>query len=796
MKNIYRLLFVAFLMVVGLSNGFGQNPTYTLDCNDYYASSDIDGPDSLEFDMDMTWTNSGVAPNFEYAGGQYFFDFNKDAIKAGTTWQMSIAASDLPTNMQPRNPTVYTVTTPGQLRWAVNTFPGGGNGFLMPAGVPVKIVRIKIKVVGGDGNFAQQPLNLSWRNGLPNPYTKIFAYIGTTNTDISTSATHTISIPNNPLPGGSGIIANFYSSTRTISQGQSVNFFDSTYGASTPNNWNWTFTGATPSSSTVQNPTNIRYDVPGTYNVSLSVSSPLHSNSITKTNYITVLPGCIASWKQTVRINDAGNGNDSLKLGMSPSGTNGLDTCLGEVPVPPPPPSGVFDCRFILASNEAVKNDFRRDTVGSTIWRMTFQPSVSGYPITFNWNIASFPSTGGFFLKDEITGTLVNVNMRNQSSYTLTNSGITSLKIEYNNITLASSVTSGWNIVSVPVRTSDMLYSTLFPGVASQAYTYSNGYVSIAMLSNGTGYWMKFNSNSNFNFTGYPWSPENMIVSPGWNLIGPFDENIPISSILSNPSGIVNSNYFGYTGGYYNPDTLEIGRGYWIRTTMAGYLYKGGADNTPKELAVNPFDSFTKLVFSSGDDVNASLYLGNAAQINADYSMPPIPPYGIYDVRFGTDKLVEALGGNHILKISSATAETKLRVYNTGGMKFRIKDGIDGSILDKELTEGTEIIIPANLNNLILETSVAIPLTYELGQNYPNPFNPVTTIKYQIPEEGKVKIAVYDVLGKEIKTLVNDFRPAGAYEVRLDASDLSSGFYFYRMRAGSFEEMKKMVVIK
>jgi len=792
MKNIYRLLFAAFLIVIGLSNVYGQNPTYTLDVNDLTPHPNI--INSVEFDIDMTWTNSGVAPNYEYAGGQFFFDANIAGIANGGTVTMSNVASDLPTSMQPRSPVVYTTTVPAQLRWAVNTFPGAGSGFAMPAGVPVKIVRVRLQTTAP--GFAQGPLNLVWRNALPNPFTKIFAYVGTTNTDISTPATHTISINSNPFPGFQGIIANFYSNTRAITQGQTVNFFDSTYGSSSPNSWSWTFTGATPSSSTVQNPTNIRYDVPGTYNVSLSVSSSLHSNSITKTNYITVLPGCITSWKQTVRVNDAGNANDSLKLGMSPSGTNGLDTCLGEVPVPPPPPTGVFDCRFILASNEAVKNDFRRDTVGSTIWRMTFQPSISGYPITFNWNIASFPATGGFFLKDEITGTLVNVNMRNQSSYTLTNSGITSLKIEYNNITLASSVTSGWNIVSVPVRTSDMLYSTLFPGVASQAYTYSNGYVSIAMLSNGTGYWMKFNSNSNFNFTGYPWSPENMIVSPGWNLIGPFDENIPIGSILSNPAGIVSSNYFGYTGGYYNPDTLKIGRGYWIRTTMAGYLYKGGADNTPKELAANPLDNFAKLVFSSGDDVNASLYLGNAAQITTDYSMPPVPPSGIYDVRFGTDKLVEELGGNHVLKISSATAETKLRVYNTGGMKFRIKDGIDGSILDKELTEGTEIIIPANLNNLILETSAAIPLTYELGQNYPNPFNPVTTIKYQIPEEGKVKIAVYDVLGKEIKTLVNDFRPAGAYEVRLDSSDLSSGIYFYRMRAGSFEEMRKMVVIK
>jgi hypothetical protein len=524
--------------------------------------------------------------------------------------------------------------------------------------------------------------------------------------------------------------------------------------------------------------------------------TPVHRRTVDL--YIgSVVYNCPTTWKQTIRVNDAGSANDSIKFGMSPSGTNGIDTCLGEVLVPPPPPSGVFDCRFVLPNNDAVKTDIRKDTIQNVNWRMTFQPSISGYPITFSWNPLTLPIIGSFFLKDEITGTIVNVNMRTQTSYTLTNAGISSLKIEYMyNQIQTTSVSSGWNIVSVPLRTQDMLYSALFPSVASPAYTYSNGYVSIAMLSNGTSYWMKFNNSANFNFTGYPWTPENMLVSPGWNLIGPFDNNIPISSIMSNPAGIVTSNYFGYNGGYYNTDTLKVGRGYWIRTTMAGYLYKGGADNTPKEPAVNPLDNFAKLVFSSGEDVNASLYLGNAAQITTDYSMPPVPPSGIYDVRFGTDKLVEALGGNHVLKISSATAETRLRVNNTGGMKFRIKDGIDGSILNKELTEGTEIIIPANLNNLILETSAVIPLTYELGQNYPNPFNPVTTIKYQIPEDGTVKMSVYDVLGKEIKTLVNDFLAAGAYEVRLDASDLSSGIYFYQMRAGHFEEMRKMVVIK
>ncbi len=714
MKHFYTSLAAIATMIVFAGVGHSQNPTYTLDVNDLYITSIPEYCcDSLEFDIDMTWTNSGVVPNFEYAGGQYFFDFNKACIKAGTIWQMSIAGSDLPVNMRPRNPTVYTTSTPGQLRFAVNTFPGAGNGFYMPSGnISVTIARVKIKATNGDRFFAPALFELVWRGAIPNPSTNIFAYVGGVNTDISTYNTHTISIPNDPM--GAMIAAYFTASPTTVQQGQTVNFTDQTFGSSPPVSWAWSFPGGTPATSTQRNPV-IRYNTPGVYNVALVSSSSQYSNLTTRYGFITVLSGCAASWKQNIRISDAGTGVDSLKFGMSPYGTPGLDTCLGEEFVPPPPPTGVFDCRFILPSNDAVKTDIRKDTSLNMSWRMTFQPSTAGYPLTFNWNPSTLPATGTFFLKDEITGTLVNVNMRNQNSYTLTLTGLTSLKIDYiYNQTLYTSVISGWNIVSVPLRTQDMLYTTLFPGVASQAYTYSNGYASISMLSNGAGYWMKFNNASNIAFTGYEWTPENMIVSPGWNLIGPFTKDIPVSSILSNPSGIVNSTYFGYNAGYVNADTLKVGKGFWVRTSAAGYLYKGSADNIPNEVAGNPLENFVRLDFNSGEEGNASLYLGNANELTSDYSLPPVPPQGIFDVRFGTDNYVELLGKNQTLKINSSISETRLTVHNTKGLKFRVRDGIDGSILNKELTEGTEIVIPANLNALVLESSGMLPLTYEL----------------------------------------------------------------------------------
>ncbi|UCH66837.1 MAG: T9SS type A sorting domain-containing protein [Ignavibacterium sp.] len=96
---------------------------------------------------------------------------------------------------------------------------------------------------------------------------------------------------------------------------------------------------------------------------------------------------------------------------------------------------------------------------------------------------------------------------------------------------------------------------------------------------------------------------------------------------------------------------------------------------------------------------------------------------------------------------------------------------------------------------------------FNLAQNYPNPFNPVTKIKFTIPPQlnpllggdyrgGLVTLKVYDVLGNEIATLVNEQKPAGIYEVEFDATNLTSGIYFYSLQAGGYVETKKMVLIK
>jgi hypothetical protein len=121
---------------------------------------------------------------------------------------------------------------------------------------------------------------------------------------------------------------------------------------------------------------------------------------------------------------------------------------------------------------------------------------------------------------------------------------------------------------------------------------------------------------------------------------------------------------------------------------------------------------------------------------------------------------------------------TKMKAYSLGAKSF----------YESNFTE-----LPSDLKQ---DKGINTPVTYSLSQNYPNPFNPATTINYQLPERSQVTIKVFDILGREVATLVNEEKPAGKYNVEFNASDLSSGVYFYQLKTNLFIQTKKMLLIK
>ena len=139
--------------------------------------------------------------------------------------------------------------------------------------------------------------------------------------------------------------------------------------------------------------------------------------------------------------------------------------------------------------------------------------------------------------------------------------------------------------------------------------------------------------------------------------------------------------------------------------------------------------------------------------------------------------------------------DTDYYIPTSGGSQLQYY--INALFVTEELSQPTNTVTTNGIITL-KEISGANTFVYKniLNTNYPNPFNPTTKISYSIKEEGLVMLKVYDILGKEIATLVNENKPAGNFEAEFDASSLPSGMYIYKLQAGSFVQTRKMLLMK
>ena len=139
-----------------------------------------------------------------------------------------------------------------------------------------------------------------------------------------------------------------------------------------------------------------------------------------------------------------------------------------------------------------------------------------------------------------------------------------------------------------------------------------------------------------------------------------------------------------------------------------------------------------------------------------------------------------------------------------GGVIPNIRPPLNDYTIDRMYLQGIDAELEyavRELDNIVIANGIKngnnqVPGCYSLSQNYPNPFNPTTSISYQIPVAGNVTLKIYDLLGREVATLVNEQKHTGSYEVKFNCRNLSSGMYLYQLRSGSFIETKKLILIK
>ena len=259
--------------------------------------------------------------------------------------------------------------------------------------------------------------------------------------------------------------------------------------------------------------------------------------------------------------------------------------------------------------------------------------------------------------------------------------------------------------------------------------------------------------------------------------------------------GIINKSSHEYSGGKNLLTSTEPGNTSWENLTGTGKtITPETMSKSTTKAELYPKD-WGRIILTDAAGKNSTLYAVTTPENLSKYELPPLPPAGAFDIRFGSGRSAEDISTAKSIELSGLVYPIKIKVEN---MQIKLIDLYSREVT-KELQPGEELIIQVNLlNKLIVQSSQFIkPIYYALDQNYPNPFNPSTVIEFSLPEDvANVKLTIFNALGERVAELVNTALTAGKYQYEWNAQNLATGMYIYELRTDNFVSVKKMLLLK
>ncbi len=429
-----------------------------------------------------------------------------------------------------------------------------------------------------------------------------------------------------------------------------------------------------------------------------------------------------------------------------------------------------------------------------------FQPLAPGETAYFRWQFSNTSGDEGS-LRSGLA--INNLSIRAGSSPG-------DLPVEY---------AAGWNLAGVPVDAGPLHYQSVFSTISQPPFLFTNVYEDSESLLPGLGYWIHLTDTETVFYGGEELPILQLELNEGWNLVSGLGEAIPVSAVTDD-GAIINSPWYGFEGAYFVAGDIEPGFGYWLRASQAGNI---ALEYTPSKLLVekqqmqdikqfSPKGEFHALHFIAAGDTLQTLWFAVELPDDAcptDFDLPPVPPFGAFDVRFNTEgsRLTEQTHPTILIQpveleidihLQSpewlASTQWELKQFSSDGRKIDLQTMSNGEIIKLYSEDVTRIeLLP---KNGIDREETDLPDKFSLDQNFPNPFNPATQIRFSLPVQSDVQLGVYDMAGRLVVQLVNGLVSAGTHKVTFDSAGLSSGVYMYRLQAGEFQQVRKMTIIK